>query len=487
MQNHTFLWHDYETFGPNPRRDRPAQFAAIRTDAALNIIGEPIELFCHPPKEMLPDPEACLLTHITPQIAQEKGICEAEFAQQIHQAFIEAGTCGVGYNTLRFDDEVTRFLFYRNLIDPYGREWQNDCSRWDLLDVVRTLYALRPDGMIWPTDGEGKVIFKLEKLTQANHLVHDDAHNAVSDVKATIALAQKIRELQPRLFDFCFALRKKTHVQQTINLLHPQPIIHISGMYPVSQGCLAIVLPLMAHPNNSNEIIVYDLAHAPSILNGLSSDDIHQRLFSDKATLAAMELTRLPFKSIHINKSPIVISNLKTLRPEDQARWQIDLKQSMTHADQLLAMPDLINTLRTVYQPSPSQHIDIDESLYTGFIHHHDRKILDQLRILTPQAMRTHRGSFFDLKLDELVLRYRARNWPSTLNTEESMQWETLRTARLIEGIEGYLNIDDYLAKLDTLFQKEPLSPRDIHILEELASWAEMIIPAEMTNDGTNP
>lgn len=483
MLNPTFLWHDYETFGRNPRRDRPAQFAAIRTDAELNIVGEPIELFCQPPTDMLPDPEACLLTGITPQIAQEKGLCEADFARAIHQALSAPGTCGVGYNTLRFDDEVTRFLFYRNLIDPYAREWQNDCSRWDLLDVVRTMYALRPDGMIWPTDKEGLISFKLENLSQANHLAHEKAHDALSDVYATIALAKKIRQLQPRLFDFCFALRKKAHVQEAINLLQPQPIIHISGMYPATQGCLAIVLPLMAHPNNSNEIIVYDLAHDPSELFTLSRDEISQRVFSNNAKLIELGLTRLPLKSIHINKSPIVINNVNTLRPIDRERWQIDLARSQTHADMLLAMPQLRATLAEVYSTQAPQKMDIDESLYSGFIHTNDRKILDRLRTLAPNAIGRERLSFIDPKLSELVLRYRARNWLSTLNHEETLQWESLRIARLIEGVEGYLNIDHYLAQLDTLSQERELTMQQIAILDALSLWAETIVPNNISDN----
>ena len=168
MAEHTFLWHDYETFGANPRYDRPAQFAAIRTDMDLNEIGEPLMLYCQPAPDYVPSPESCLITGITPQHCLEQGVVEDAFARQIEAAFIQPGTVGVGYNTTRFDDEITRFMFWRNLIDPYAREWQNDCSRWDLLDVVRMVYALRPDGIQWPRKEDGTVSFKLEDLAKAN-------------------------------------------------------------------------------------------------------------------------------------------------------------------------------------------------------------------------------------------------------------------------------------------------------------------------------
>ena len=210
MSSHTFLWHDYETFGAVPRRDRPAQFAAIRTDAELNEIGDPIMLYCQPANDYLPDPQSCLITGITPQQCLEWGVPEHQFARTIEQAFSQPGTIGVGYNTIRFDDEVTRFMFWRNLIDPYAREWQNGCGRWDLLDVVRMTYALRPDGINWPTKEDGKPSFKLEHLSKANGLLHEAAHDALSDVRATIALARLIREKNPKLFDFAWRCTRRT-------------------------------------------------------------------------------------------------------------------------------------------------------------------------------------------------------------------------------------------------------------------------------------
>ncbi len=110
MSAPTFLWHDYETFGTNPRRDWPAQFAAIRTDADLNEVGAPMMWYCQPPQDRLPEPEACLITGLTPQECVAKGLPEHQVAARSHAALAQPGTIGVGYNSIRFDDEVTRFL-----------------------------------------------------------------------------------------------------------------------------------------------------------------------------------------------------------------------------------------------------------------------------------------------------------------------------------------------------------------------------------------
>ncbi len=104
----TLYWHDYETFGTDPRRDRAAQFAGVRTDYDLNVIGEPLVIYCRPAADYLPQPDACVVTGITPQEAEQKDICEAGFIDLIHRQLARPQTCTVGYNNIRFDDEVTR-------------------------------------------------------------------------------------------------------------------------------------------------------------------------------------------------------------------------------------------------------------------------------------------------------------------------------------------------------------------------------------------
>ncbi|HNK19121.1 MAG TPA: exodeoxyribonuclease I, partial [Piscinibacter sp.] len=326
----SFFWHDYETFGRVPRRDRPAQFAGVRTDADLNEIDAPLELYCQPPLDALPEPEACLLTGITPQQCAQRGVAEHAFAAAIEAQLARPGTVGVGYNSIRFDDEVTRFLFWRNLIDPYAREWQNGCGRWDLLDVVRATRALRPEGIEWPTNDEGRASFKLEHLSAANGLAHAAAHDALSDVRATIALARLIKQKQPRLWDFCLRLRRKDAVIAEIGAA--RPFLHVSGMYAAERGCLALVWPLAPHPTNKNELIVWDLAADPEQLFALDAAAIRERMFT-RADELPEGVQRLPLKTIHLNKSPVVVGNLKTLSPALAERWGVDVAQALRHAE----------------------------------------------------------------------------------------------------------------------------------------------------------
>ena len=479
----TFYWHDYETFGKVPRRDRPSQFAGIRTDADLNEVGEPLMQYCAPAPDYLPEPEACLLTGILPQTCLEQGVPEHAFAQAIEQELAQPHTIGVGYNTIRFDDEVTRHLFWRNLIDPYGREWQNGCGRWDLLDVVRTTWALRPEGIQWPQHDDGRPSFKLEHLTAANGLSHEAAHDALSDVRATIALARLLKQAQPRLWDFCLKLRKKDAVLAEAGLDQPRshwkPFLHISGMFSHERGCMALVWPLAQHPSNKNEILVWDLAHDPHELFTLSAEELRLRLFTKTADLPE-GVTRLPLKSVHINKSPIVVGNLKVLTPALCQKWGIDVAQAMAHAEWAAAQgPSMDGIWAEVFaRPERSLDTDVDEDLYGGFVGNEDRRVLERLRVLSGEQLADKHPGFVDERLDELFFRYRARNFPDTLNEAELARWHALRVARLHEGQGGSLSLQAFFERIDAL--SETLSDDDERgqdILGALYDYAEQIAP----------
>ncbi|MBV8659913.1 MAG: exodeoxyribonuclease I [Burkholderiales bacterium] len=471
----TFLWHDYETFGANPRRDRPAQFAGVRTDMDLNLIGDPVSLYCAPTDDFLPEPDAVLITGITPQMARERGVIEAEFIGRIHAELAAPGTCGVGYNTLRFDDELTRHLLWRNLYEPYGREWQQGCSRWDLLDCARAAYAFRPETIQWPLREDGAPSFKLEHLTAANGLAHDAAHDALSDVLATIGFAKLIKTTQPRLFDFCFKLRKKDAVQDEMRVVERRPFLHISGMYPASRGCLAVVLPLGWHPTNRNELAVWDLSVDPTEFLALDAEQIRARLFTRTEDLAEGE-TRLPIKTIHINRSPVVVGNLRALSDARAAELGIDLALADKHATQLIAAGDLSAILEQVYtrptgDTAPARR-DVDEALYDGFLAEGDKRRLDQMRGKSPAVLADTRAGFDDPRLEEIVFRYRARNWPDTLSDVERQRWQTHRAERLLDGAGGVLNLATLRNKVAEIEQARPDDARAHALLADVLAWA---------------
>jgi exodeoxyribonuclease-1 len=466
MEN-TFFWHDYETFGINPRSDRPAQFAGVRTDFQLKEIDKPVMIYCKPTTDMLPHPQSCLITSITPQHCHQYGVTEREFATIIEKEFSHQNTINVGFNNIRFDDEVTRYLFWRNLIDPYAREWKNGCSRWDLIDVVRALYALKPHALTWPTNNEGLPSFKLEELSKANGLVHEEAHDALSDVRATIALARLIQQAEPRFFDFCLKLRNKDIVRSELSLTQNRPILHVSGMYGAKRAFLAIVWPLAMHPTNKNEVIVWDLQTDPSVLETLSVEQIKSRLFVRTDELAS-GVSRLPIKTICLNKSPFVVNDLRVLTKQRIAALDIDLDKVLQHAEMAKNIKIPASVWQDVYSRHPFEPLDVDEDLYGGFIPDLDRSKLDALRKHDSGKLPSSNINFNDHRLNELFFRYRARNHPESLTTEELIRWKQVCANKINPKLTGYWDEFQAIYATATESQKQ--------ILNEVRDWVELSI-----------
>jgi exodeoxyribonuclease-1 len=473
----SLYWYDYEAFGTDPRRDRPAQFGGIRTDLELNPIGEPVTLFCKPARDVLPVPEACLITGITPQLAAARGVTEAEFIARIHDQFSVPGTCVAGYNNIRFDDEVTRNCLYRNLFDPYEREWRNGNSRWDIIDMLRLTRALRPEGIEWPTDDTGRPSLRLDALTAANGIQHENAHDALADVWATIAMARLVRKRQPKLFNFVFSNRGKREAFELLRFGAMQPVLHVSEKYAAERHCIAVVVALAKHPRNPNGIVVYDLSIDPTPLITLSAEELRERLFTPVAKLPP-GVERVPLKTVHVNKCP-VIAPLTALRPEDAERLQIDLSCCNRHLDLLKREWTLAKKIQEVMELNGAEMVmdDPDLMLYDGFIGDTDRATLKWLRGLPLDELSRAQPRFKDARLPELVFRYRARNFPESLTAEEAVRWEAYRIRRLtVQGCGGSIVLSEYQARIEALAMSPDLSARDREILASLRRYAREII-----------
>jgi exodeoxyribonuclease-1 len=465
----SFYWHDYETWGATPRLDRPAQFAGLRTDLDFNPLGPPLVLYCRPADDVLPHPEACLITGLAPQRALAEGVIEAEFFAAIHEQLAQPGTCALGYNSLRFDDEVTRYGLYRNFYDPYAREWQSGNSRWDLIDVVRLMRALRPEGIEWPVREDGTTSFRLEHLTAANGIDHAGAHDALADVRATIALAKLVRERQPRLYEFAFGHRDKASAGKLLDLRAREPVLHVSSRYPAQLGCLAMVVPLAPHPTNKNGVVVYDLRHDPTPLLTLDADAVRRLVYTAAEDLEEGE-SRIPLKVVHLNKCP-VLAPLSTLTAEAAERWAIDLEQARRHRDALLAARDLPAKLAQVFGENPyGPASDPDFALYDGFISDEDRRRCEQVRRTPPERLAHLGARFTDPRLGELYFRYRARNWPQTLSALERARWDAWRRARVRDPASG-LTLAEYRKQVARLAIDATLTAEQRAVVSALADW----------------
>lgn len=480
----TIFWHDYETFGADPQKDLPCQFAGVRTDLDLNIVGEPVTVYSKPTEDYLPSAQACLITGITPQEALRKGLSESAFARKIHSMFSEPDTCVAGYNSIRFDDEVSRNLFYRNLYDPYEREWKNGNSRWDIIDVVRLTYALRPEGINWPVGDDGKVSFRLEKLTEANGIAHEAAHDAMSDVYATIEIAKLIREKQPALYNYVFGLRTKRAVLKFFEENEGQPFIHVSSKMPVSNGCVAMMYPIAPHPSNKNAVIAFDLRQDPSVLLNHSSDELRDMLYQKALSGPDGLPTRVrpALKLVHMNKCPMVAkaSMIKVIPEERLLEWDLDLEKMREHLKVLRRSEEALVHLPQVFERSDdiATTSDPDLMIYSGgFFPPNDRAEMAGLRALDEEGLADSATSFQDSRLDEMLFRYKARSFPSSLSSDEREKWQAHCANRLLNPESEFRTFEVFARELQDLATNMEPESSQAQLLQELHLYAESIYP----------
>ncbi|MDE1325430.1 exodeoxyribonuclease I [Vibrio aestuarianus] len=465
----TFFFFDYETWGVSPAKDRPSQFAGVRTDMDFNIIGEPLVVYCQPPADYLPSPEAALITGITPQKAMSHGISEPEFIAKIHAELSTPNTTSLGYNSIRFDDEVTRYTCYRNFIDPYAWSWQKGNSRWDLLDVMRACHALRPEGINWPENEDGFTSFKLEHLSVANGIEHANAHDAMADVIATIELAKKVKAAQPKLFDYFFNMRHKRKLNDLVDIVNMTPLMHVSGMLGRECQYTSWIVPIAWHPTNQNAVIVVDLAKNPQPLIDLNVEELQQRLYTKRDDLAPDELP-VPIKLVHLNKCPI-LAPAKTLTAENAEKIGIDRTVCLQNLAVIKQHPEIREKLVGLYsiEREYPANDDVDSQLYDGFFSPSDKAAMDIIRETDPVNLSALEISFSDKRIEPLLFRYRARNYPLTLSDEEQQRW----AAHCREYFEN--RIEEYSLNLENLVHTYESDEKKIAILKSVYHYVETI------------
>jgi exodeoxyribonuclease-1 len=476
MNEASIFWHDYETWGVNPQKDFPCQFAGIRTDIDLNIISEPLMIFSQIANDCLPVPQACLVTGITPQRTLKEGMPEREFIAKILKEFSEPNTCVAGFNNIRFDDEITRYSLYRNFHDAYAREWQHNNSRWDIIDLARACYALRPEGINWPLNEQGLPSFKLQDLTKANDIQHQGAHDAMSDVYATIAVAKLIKERQPKLFDYLFTLRDKRKVLEQIDYEQLTPLVHISSKIPSLHGCCTWIVPVGMHPSNKNAVIVLNLALDPSPLFTLTANEIREKLYAPNAMLEENE-QRLPIKLLHINKCP-VLAPAKSLNAENAQRLGIDRQLCLQNLQKIKASLECLDKLQEVYaQREHLDPVDPEHALYSGgFFSTTDKELMTRVVSASSQELTELSLPFEDERLTTLLFRYRARNAPESLSEKEIERWQRYRHFKFFDDASpASIKMLEFLMQLEQLSVEYARNPDKLGILKSLYNYAQSL------------
>lgn len=479
----SFYFYDLETTGINSRSGRIMQFAGQRTDLALNPLGEPDNILIKLADDVLPEPDAVLITGITPQATRADGITEAEFLKYFNEHICSPGTIFAGYNNIRFDDEFMRHTLYRNFYDAYEWCWQDNRGRWDLLDVIRMTRALRPDGINWPFAPDGKPSNRLEHMTKLNGLEHEHAHDALSDVYATIALAGLLKSKQTKLFEYLLQMRDKRKVQELV--LRDKPFVYTSGSYPSAYEKTTIAINLGENPKKQG-VFVYDLRRNPEFLKAMSAEQIAaawQERVED-------ETTRFPVKTLQFNRCPAV-APLGVLNDATKERLHLDMVAIEEHRTLLADQPDLHEKLIRAQEimtknrqtSMMANEQDVDGQLYDGFFDHQDKNAMRVVRAADKTEIGSLHIEFKDDRLNKLFPLYKARNFPQSLSDEERVNWEKYRYHKLMSGGTSS-KISRYFMRLSELANRPNLTANDQYILEELQLYGESIMPEPLDREG---
>ncbi|HET9174153.1 MAG TPA: exodeoxyribonuclease I [Candidatus Saccharimonadales bacterium] len=479
-----FFFYDLETSGINPKEARIVQFAGQRTDMELQPIGEPVNVLIKLTPDVLPDPDAVLITGITPQATITDGVTEAEFLHYFYDEVVQDDTIFMGYNTVRFDDEFMRYIHYRNFYDPYEWQWCNGCSRWDLLDVVRMTRALRPEGIEWPYAPNGKPSNRLEYLTKLNKLDHQHAHDALSDVHATIAVAQLIRATQKDLFEYLLGCRQKQVVKELI--LNAKPFVYTSGRYP-SETYHTTAAVLLAPHKQQDCALVYDLRYDPEPYIRMSVEELIEAWKWKRDSTEP----RLPVKTVKYNRCPAVAPLGVMKQPAVQERLQLSLEDVEQHwrvlraqqqpfAEKIHAALEHLDEVRERAQTSLMDDANtVDGRLYEKFFDAHDKDLMRVVRGAQPRELGALQLDFHDSRLQSLLPLYKARNFPKELTSEERAAWDAYCVHKLTDGT-THSRLYTYFARLGELAESKQLSEAQRYVLEELQLYGESIVPADV-------
>ena len=467
MDKKTFFFYDLETSGLNPREDRIMQFAGQRTDLNLEPIGEPVNILVKMTDDALPSPAAINVTGITPQQTLMDGISEAEFCKEVTENIFVLETIAVGYNTVRFDDEFMRAILWRNFYDPYEWEWKDGRSRWDILDVVRLTRALRPEGIEWPFREDGAPTNRLELITKLNGVSHEHAHDALSDVYATIAVARLIRDKQPKLFSYLLENREKKAVQKLVNLENPRMFVYASGRYSNQFNKVAVAFPIA--PGRNGNVLVYDLrynlerlAKPGRGLSALSSPKNDTCIFGGppKVLPPAQVKSIFPIvKELCYNKCPAVapIGVLESGDGWDKIGLSPEIVQENLKI--LLKHPEFVEQMRSEYENRPEfpPALEPEMAIYDGFLNDVDRIKVAAVRNADENKLADFHPDFGDPRLPELLLHYKGRNYPRTLSETETEKYEEYRKNRLERLVPRFMNElklvrDDFIRDELTLY-----------------------------------
>ena len=366
-----------------------------------------------------------------------------------------------------------RALAFRNFYEPYEWHWKDGRGRWDLLDPMRMMRALRPEGIKWPTI-DGKPTVKLEELAKANNITHDNAHDALSDVQALIDLAVLYKKSQPKLFSYLIGNRDKKTVAKIAE--KGEPFVYTSGKYDSEFNKTTVVWNCFSHPRRDGAI-VYDLRYDPT--EWIKLEPV--KLAEHWSARYGSEIKQLPVKTIQYNRCP-AIAPLSVL--DNESKKRIGYSSGIDKNLEILKQnPEFINKLKTaldILEKEQQSRLplddEVDNKLYDEFWNDKDKAEMLKIRHSDVNVFEELQKEIKNKRLRDMMPLYKARNYPNKLTAEEHEFWESRKRRLFMSGGENS-QLSKIFNRIQAIHKARALSKNEEYLLSELQLYIESILP----------
>lgn len=448
MSSRRYVIYDTETSGLNYDYDQILEAAAVTLDEGFNLIPGSEQTFTLRPRiDVPPHPEASLVHGLNMERLRTTGMSEYEFSEAFLRYVSVPNTFIGGYNSLSFDDEVLRRTLFRNLRDPYGHEWRDGNARFDLLNIVRTLYAWEPDSLNWPTGEDGKVSMKLGEIAAANRIKLDNAHDAMADVLATAELFQLVNRLGLHWPGRCLDLTNKREAERLMS--KRAPLFHVSPFYTKDRCYSSLILPVVRDATNGNKVLCIDLTQDPTDMLAMTAEEMRHYKFTPRNELEGV-IPDVPMLGVQINKQPS-LAELSEVPASLHARMGVDVRQCLEHAKMIVKSPDIAARLQEAFKVNMGPARDTFGSIYSGsFFNPADSRRRENVHmkgpgglpvLATTDAEQLSKGAQ-DRRLHDLIVRAQGLNFPGSLTNPKSHdEFLDYLEARLFGDPEGGENL----------------------------------------------
>ena len=453
------IFYDIETTGRSVHWDQIIQIAAICTDEHLNILDE-MNLISKLNSFSVPDPEALLVNRIPIDSIYKSNFSNYNLVTEISNKFSEwSPATFIGYNSIKFDEEVIRNAFFKNLFDPYLTV-KNDNTRVDLLDITRIANYLYPDKIKSSLNKKGSAVMKLESIANTNGIKNFTAHDAMGDTYASLELAKLIKNQIPELWNKCISQINKIKLEESIG---SKPFCYLESFFGKSKlYCLSFV---GFHPKYKSALC-FDLFEDPKKILDMNKSEIY----------AFLENSPKKIRKIKLNKSPILlnIDIKKTLDEYNVVSDEILLERHNFISNNQQLKDKVLSCYDDLISNESQLDVYAEESIYKKFVSNSDSFLMKEFqkadwknKFIIMEKFRDERLKYF-----AEILIYEEQ--PHILERKNFLKIKKYLKNRIMStNKEKWLTVYDAYKKIDDLRVKYDNNKENLFILEDVNKYLE--------------